>query len=256
MRPAIAALAAAVLIAGVGSVQAQEPAGTAQGTGTAAAQPESASGKPSVGIQSPKLTPKLLIDTLNMLTRPRPRAPADMAAPTPAAPAAAPAAVTPAPAVVATPAVVIPRDVNPQPSPAPPRTEAVAEPSRPVRPVAEPAPATPVVQPAEPVSTPPAGPAAVAVSEPAANPAPVPVATAEVATPILGATIWLLLGLLAAAGAAAAVVGWQHARRIARTRAVLALKPRLDLAAGATSLGGLALAGPPVAIRARLDGAP
>jgi len=249
-------------------VQAQEPAGTAQGTGTAAAQPESASGKPSVGIQSPKLTPKLLIDTLNMLTRPRPRAPADMAAPTPAAPAAAPAAVTPAsaepapsavtpaPAVVATPAVVIPRDVNPQPSPAPPRTEAVAEPPRPVRPVAEPAPATPVVQPAEPVSTPPAGPAAVAVSEPAANPAPVPVATAEVATPILGATIWLLLGLLAAAGAAAAVVGWQHARRIARTRAVLALKPRLDLAAGATSLGGLALAGPPVAIRARLDGAP
>lgn len=40
---------------------------------------------------------------------------------------------------------------------------------------------------------------------------------------------------------------------MARTRAALALKPRLDRSTGAGTLSGLALAAPPLAIRARLD---
>lgn len=257
MRPAIAALSAALLFTGAASAHAQDPAGTTEDKGTASAQPGSDSGQPAIGIQGPKLTPKLLIDTFNVLTRPRPSAPPEPAvapaAVTPASAEPAAVAVAPAPAVVATPAAVIPRDVKPQPSPVVPRAAAVAAPPRPV---AVPTPTTPVVQPAEPVSTPSTGPAVVAVSEPAATQAPVAVAAPEPATPVLGTTTLLMLGLLAAAATAAAVIGLQHARRIARTRAALALTPRLDLSAGATSLTGLALAGPPLAIRARLDGAP
>ena len=71
---------------------------------------------------------------------------------------------------------------------------------------------------------------------------------------IFGASTMLLLGLLAAlaAIAAATIMRVQRARRIERTRAVLVLTPRLDLAAGASAIHGLSLAGPPLAIRARL----
>ena len=65
--------------------------------------------------------------------------------------------------------------------------------------------------------------------------------------------IWQLLGLLAAAVVAAGAYHWRRTRQIARTRAALSLNPSLDLAAGPCSLNGLALAGPPLAIRARLD---
>jgi len=44
----------------------------------------------------------------------------------------------------------------------------------------------------------------------------------------------------------------QRARRIERTRAALVVTPRLDLAAGTSSIRGLSLASPPLAIRARL----
>ena len=64
---------------------------------------------------------------------------------------------------------------------------------------------------------------------------------------------WLLLGLIAAAAIAATSVGVQRARRIARTRAALSLEPRFEMRAGTGSASGLALAGPPLAIHARLD---
>jgi hypothetical protein len=68
------------------------------------------------------------------------------------------------------------------------------------------------------------------------------------------ASAWVLVGLLAAALAAAIALTlrWRRIRRIARTRAVLALDPRIDHGVGASSIRGLSLAGPPVAIRARL----
>jgi hypothetical protein len=66
-------------------------------------------------------------------------------------------------------------------------------------------------------------------------------------------TLVPLLGLLAALAAIVAGLSFSRARRIARTRAALALSPRLDVPIGAFSLGGLALAGPSVAIRARLE---
>ena len=63
----------------------------------------------------------------------------------------------------------------------------------------------------------------------------------------------LLLALIAAAVIAAASVGVQRARRIARTRAALSLEPRLDMPAGAGSASGITLAAPQLVIRARLD---
>lgn len=71
---------------------------------------------------------------------------------------------------------------------------------------------------------------------------------------MFGASPALLLGLLAAlaAIAAAIVLRVQRVRRIERTRAALVLTPRIDLAAGASSVHGLSLASPPLAIRARL----
>jgi hypothetical protein len=66
-------------------------------------------------------------------------------------------------------------------------------------------------------------------------------------------TMLPLIALLAALAAIAAGLSFSRARRIARTRAALALSPRLDLSKGGFSTGGLALAGPSVAIRARLD---
>lgn len=71
---------------------------------------------------------------------------------------------------------------------------------------------------------------------------------------LFGASPALLFGLLAAlaALAAALILRIQRARRIERTRAALVLTPRIDLAAGASSIRGLSLASPPLTIRARL----
>jgi hypothetical protein len=66
-------------------------------------------------------------------------------------------------------------------------------------------------------------------------------------------TLVPLIALLAALAAIVAGLSFSRARRIARTRAALSLSPRLDLSMGGFSARGLALAGPSVAIRVRLD---
>ena len=110
--------------------------------------------------------------------------------------------------------------------------------SRPVLPQPAPVAVTEV----RPIAPPPAPPAAVAPVVPA------PRQTSLLAAP----AIWLVLGLIAAAAAAGAAMHMRHRRRIARTRAALSLDPSLDLGAGAFSIGGLAPAGLPFTIRARL----
>ena len=82
------------------------------------------------------------------------------------------------------------------------------------------------------------------------RPAPTPIAAARTERPYP----WLALLALVAI-TSATVAGWRvrRGRMLARTQAALGLAPRLDPAAGVGALGGLALAGPSVAIRARLD---
>jgi hypothetical protein len=86
---------------------------------------------------------------------------------------------------------------------------------------------------------------------PAAPPAAAP--SAQRNSSLLSQSPWLLLALLAVAAAFAAGTAWTRARQIARTRAALSLDPRLDLSEGSCSTGGLALAGPPMSIRTRLE---
>jgi hypothetical protein len=101
-------------------------------------------------------------------------------------------------------------------------------------------------------------------AEPAPPPPITPVREAGVAAPapalpaqrnasLLSQSPWLLVLLFAAGAAIAAAIAWSRARRIGRTRAALSLDARLDLAEGSCSAGGLALAGPPMSIRTRLD---
>lgn len=261
MTPAITALAAALLLGVASSVQAQDTAGTPPVQSSAAPETGSSPGKPIVGIDQPKITPKMVIDVFNVLTRPRPApAPAEPAVAAGAAPASTPvepaAATTvfPAPAAppVATPAAApaaTPRDVKPASSSFEPRAPKAAAPSRPIPPIAAPEPTTPAAQPAEKVPTLPPPPA---VARSLTAEAATPVAGPEPTRPTLIPSIWMLLGLLAAAVVAASVIRLQRTRRIERTRAVLALKPRIDFSVGASSLSGLSLASPPLAIRARL----
>jgi hypothetical protein len=79
--------------------------------------------------------------------------------------------------------------------------------------------------------------------------APTPILAPQPATPM---GISLLIALVLAAVAAATAYA-RRARQISRTRAALSLHPSLDLMAGSCSSSGLALAGPSLAIRARLD---
>lgn len=273
MRLAFIALTAALLLTGATSVQAQDAAGTT-GTSSAAAD-QSAPAPGQVTIQpgiSPKLRKKLLQDLLNAIAPPRPTAAAPAPAQTPDPPI-----VTTQPAATAagTPGVVTVTPVPPRPRPATgvvpphatvapaaprpaattvPRPRPIVEPTRPAP--ARPAPQAAPVAPIEPSPIPPTVAAPVEPApaiEPPIAAAPTPVAVEpEPTRSIFGAGIWLLLGLLAAAAAAVAVMHWQRTRRIARTRAALALKPRIDLSAGASSTPGLSFSGPPLAIRARL----
>ena len=256
MRPAIFAFTAALLLTGATIVQAQDATGTPGNSGAIASQSAPAPGK--VGIQpgiSPKLRKKLLQDLLNAIAPPRPTA----AAPAPALPTSTTQpAVTPS----GTPGAVTVNPVPPPPRPAAttvPRPRPIVQPARPTpaRPDPRAAPAAPIEQ--SPTLSPVAAPAEPAPAiEPPIAAAPTP-AVAEPDQPIpaparaiFAARTLLLLGFLAVAAAAAAVMHWQRTRRIERTRAALALKPRIDLSAGASSVSGLSLASPPLAIRARL----
>jgi len=64
---------------------------------------------------------------------------------------------------------------------------------------------------------------------------------------------WLALGLFAAAVAGAALLRLRRHRRVALTRAMVALNPRLETGRSPGSMRGLALEGPAIAIRARLE---
>jgi hypothetical protein len=117
--------------------------------------------------------------------------------------------------------------------------------------VAEPTVEPVIATPAEPAPAP--APVTPVVEASAAVPAPTPVVPAQRNASLLSQNSLLLLAVLAAAAAIAAAASWNRARRIGRTRAALSLDPRLDLAEGACSAGGLALACPPMSIRTRLD---
>lgn len=250
MRLAIAALGAAMLLTGTAS-RAQDAAGTVENKAAAGAEQTDTSVQSPVRPAEPKPR-NLLLDVLNQLIGPQ-GSPTAAPAPATAEPVPAPVATAPTPAgpgaaTGATAAPSIPRAVAAQPSPAPSRPGAGVEPPGRVEPTAEPAAANPA-RPGEPDPRPAAVSDFAAGAEEASAAEPVD----GPARPTAGAALWVLLGLLAAAAIAASAVRVRRTRRIARTRAALALEPRLDASAGASSLSGLSFACPPLAIRARLD---
>jgi hypothetical protein len=279
MRLALAAFTAALLMIAGAPIRAQQSSSAAGTPGATAAEPkpvaEPKAAPGSVGISiSPKTRKKLLQDLLNAVA-PRPAAPTATTATTAPAEASStpPGATQPAtlpagtPTVVATPppprpaagAALTPAATLPSPNPAavapkprPPLPPAGSTPTP--RPVPEIAPSPPLDQPpkAEPIlpTAPPPAPVPVAI-DPVVQP---PLPAAETPRSIFGASPMLLLGLLAALAALAAATAMrvQRARRIERTRAALVVTPRLDLAAGASSIRGLSMGRPPLAIRARL----
>jgi len=273
MKPAIAAFSIALLLTGTASAQSQDPAGVSSGSGatTTQTQPSRTPKQPDTRpVDTPKLRDQLLQGAINVLLKPRPRPPQ-----------AAPPPVEPVPAVV-TEAPGPPREVTVDPIPAvpvPAPAAAQIDPVKPVRPATAPR-VEPAAQPAAPpkVAELPA-PRPTTAQPTALDPGPLPevaeVAPSAAAPPAIAAppapveradqtsilapqpqsppeTLWLILGLFVAAAAAAAVHSRQK-RRIARTRAALSLEASLDPLAGACSVSGLALAGPPLAIHARLD---
>ena len=257
----IVARTAALMLLGTAPAEAHE-VDPAQQRVTGAAQPREPTGRP--GADAPKVDPKLVIDVLNLLTQPRQPAPPPPAILQPVEPAA-PVIGTPAPEPPAS-AIPPPPRSRPVASPAP--ATAVPLNPRPAPPSAATPPPNPAA-PAEPASTgavaeeiPPPMPAPVeAVTPVATPPEPVPRAASPEPTAVPASqrsasmleSRWLLLALLAAAATIAGAAAWNRARRLARTRAALSLEPRLDLSDGTCSLEGLALAGPPVSIRTRLE---
>lgn len=258
MRLAVAALTAILLLVGTASAQNPGEAGTAANSSATATE---ATPAPSGITISPKTRKKLLRDLLNAVVPPRPAAataaPAEPLVPPTGTPGAA--TVSPAPpagpatVVPLTPAVTVPR---PPPTLQPKESISTPRPSPPITPsppIEEPSAPPPVAQPAS-VTAAPAVPApsVIETSRPIAPPIAAP--ASETPRPIFVASTVLLLGLLAAlaAVAAATVIRVQRARRIEATRAALVAAPRIDLSAGASSIHGLSLVGPPLAIRARL----
>lgn len=271
MTPVIAALAATFLLVGTASAQAQVPGGAAGNSEPVATQASPVPGQPDVRPAGrPKLRDQLLQGAINVLLNPRPRPAPPQTEPAPLEPE--PAAIEP---VIEVPAVVAVEPTPPAPRPAAivPKTPTVATVAVP-RPTVAPTKPTPAIPPApnaasptpiEPTPPPPpvtetVDPAPQAAEPVAAEPSPVVVETVDpIPAPVTEpdrpseSSNWLLLGLLVAAATVAVAVQWRRVRQIARTRAALSLNPSLDLTAGAGSLNGLALAAPPLAIRARLD---
>lgn len=253
MTPGFAAFAALSLLIGSASAWAQTVDQGTPANGTAPVDPAVAMPAPP-----PPKPRQVLLDMIKTLTQPRDPAGTAVPVPLPAeptgtvvTPAPAPTVVTPVPPkpVVATlprprtvPGVKI-APVRPAPRPAPPRDVAVA----PVAPAVidqvplaaePPAPAIPAPTPMA-VETSDAEPAQpVAVTEPARWPSLWP---------------WLLTGAMVAAAAGFGAQKLRHRRRLARTRAAVALAPRIDLATGRGGPINLAFAKPTLAIRARLD---
>ena len=253
MTAAIGASAAAILLILAASAQAQEPAGTNPATG-AVATPPVRDTRPAPDAELPKVDPKLLFDVINALTRPRPAPPPGATAPAPTEPAPTPpppateptepkpAAIAVPPAPKIPPPVVVPRAAPTAPATPPPEPSAV-----------RPAPPAAVDEPLPAEIAPAASPPAIAAAPPAATEPAASKPVLEPADAFPGTIGWLLLALIPASAVAATSLGVQRARRIARTKAALSLEPRLDMSAGIGSTKGLALAGPSVAIRTRLD---
>lgn len=271
MTPAGTAYAAAVLLC-LGTAAAAQDTGAAPRGTTASDQ-----GVPSP--RDPIDRPKRgrLIDLIKTIAPPlieaasRPRPPREPV-PEPIAPATAELPV--APAAVLAPAgpgaVVVPppspprptqtplRAVATEPKPPAPRLlpTAVAIPQAP--PATRPAPTPPEAPPAETLA-PLASPAVPPVAD--QRPPPAPIVRAETppaaVEPMILAPWWSgpaapWLAVLAVIVVLAGANHLRRMRRIARTRAALALSPRLDLDGGAGSISGLSLAAPPLSIRARL----
>lgn len=257
MTDAVAALAAVLLL--VGASPAWAHAGTATPTDSGSSVPRAEPAPGTAPADPPRRGEQMLLDLLNELAAPRPRPaaeiPVDQA---PVQPAVTPG-VTPVPGGV-------PRDVVVAPRPPKPAVESATLP-RPVKPPPPPRPFAGASQPAQPTAAP------LPIAEPvrpvspvdAAVPVPPPLPSIETAEassapanlspePASGGAGWYLLSLIiAAATAGAAAIRLNRARQISRTRAALALKPSLDRSAGAGSVKGLALAGPTIAIRSRLE---
>ena len=254
---AVTALVVSTLLTASAPTLAQDASGVATnsvspaGTAPVAAPPP----RPRVG--------KALQTILDAINPPRPAAvaPAPKAepvtpvvTPSPALPGGTPVAIVPASPVVA-PVKPRPRPVRPTPrtiaAETPPPVHAAVKPeSKPLPPpvIDAPLPAPPPIAEAAPPPIVAATPPPVAEIAPAPSPVAAPVTLAR------GPPAWLLL--LIATLAAAAAVGlarWRRVRRIARTRAALALSPRIDWGAGAAEPQGFSLAGPAVTIRARVE---
>ena len=256
MTSGLTAFAALSLLISSASAWAQTVDQGTSANGTAPVDPAVATPAPP-----PAKPRQVLLDMIKTLTQPRdPAGTAGTAVPVPlpaeptgtvVTPAPAPTVVTPVPPkpVVATlprprtvPGVKI-APVRPAPRPVPPRDVTVA-------PVA-PAMIDQVPLAAEPSAPAIPAPTPMAAETSAAEPAQ-PVAVTEAAhRPALWP--WLLAGAMVAAAAGIGAQKLRHRRRLARTRAAVALAPRIDLAAGRGGPIKLAFAKPTLAIRARLD---
>lgn len=264
MTPTRTAFAAMMLVASA-SVAAQVPTGDAPAGSTAADQAE-----PSPRDPIPRPKRNRLIDVIKAIAPPlieaassRP-SPQNEPAPQPVVliPPAEPAATVPAPSEAGT-AIVLPPPSRPRPPQAEPRPSAprqlpAAVAPRPASPVDRPAPRPPLAPPDETLAPLPPAPAP-PIAEASLPPPPVartvpPPAPDEPETP---GSWWSglpvsLLGMLALIAALVGAHRLRRMRRIARTRAALGVSPRLDAAAGASSISGLSLVAPPLSIRARL----
>lgn len=242
MTSGLTAFAALLLLVGGASARAQgvDQAISPNGTTTAPADPATATPPP------PKQR-DLLIDVIKTLTQSRdpviapaplpvePLEPTVISTPAPTAVTSAlprPVAATPLPR----PRAIPPVKVDPAPPPVkvtPPPLIVTAPPPRPIDPptpviVPQPAPPLPVVaEQIEPVVTTP--------------------------PPSSAAWPWLLAGVIVTLAAFFTTHRLRQHRRLARTRAALALTPRIDVSAGHGAPLRVHFARPPLAIRATLQ---
>lgn len=238
---------AAVLIGTAGQATAQDGAATPSSGAPGTTQPKPKSGDGSgVGV---RIDLKQLVKGVAKAVAPKPPPPAPPpaeasgAAPAPPPPAVveskASVAIAPAATPVAAPAAVpaaIPRAI-PVPEPSRPRTRKVAGAPKAVTPPAVPPPPKVVADlPANPVivattAPEPAAPPPVQAAPPPQSPAPSEPARLTVVR-IPGWPLIFVLALLALGAAAFGGRLFNRRRAIARTRSLLRVEPRLDLAAG------------------------
>lgn len=243
MTPTLPAYAALLLLVGGASARAQsvDQATSPNGTATTPADPV-------IATPPPPKPRDLLIDMIKTLTQPRDPVAAPAPAAAPVEPLEPTIVSTPAPAAVAP---VLPKPVAATPLPRPRRVPPVKldQAPPPVR-VTPPQPL--IVTPPLPRPIDPPTPAIVL------QPAPPPPLVAEQIEPIVttppppAAWPWLLAGVIVTLAALFTTHQFRRHRRLARTRAAIALTPRIDLSAGVGGPLEVRFARPPLAIRATL----